>query len=90
MSWDEIALLAKELEKAGASIISTHFVWHEANVPTIATMVPELRLLVSQRGSEKKSASLSSPLIGLTCRKWPRKCWKGGRRSCVDGAPHVG
>ena len=40
MSWDEIALLAKELEKAGASIISTHFVWHEANVPTIATMVP--------------------------------------------------
>jgi 2,4-dienoyl-CoA reductase (NADPH2) len=40
MSWDEIALLARELEKAGASIISTHFVWHEANVPTIATMVP--------------------------------------------------
>ena len=40
MSWDEIALLAKELEKAGASIISTHFVWHEASVPTIATMVP--------------------------------------------------
>ncbi len=40
MSWGEIALLARELEKAGASIISTHFVWHEANVPTIATMVP--------------------------------------------------
>ncbi|MDB2511610.1 NADPH-dependent 2,4-dienoyl-CoA reductase, partial [Luminiphilus sp.] len=40
MSWDEIAQLARELEKAGVSIISTHFVWHEANVPTIATMVP--------------------------------------------------
>ena len=40
MSWDEIVLLAKELEKAGVSIISTHFTWHEATVPTIATMVP--------------------------------------------------
>jgi 2,4-dienoyl-CoA reductase (NADPH2) len=40
MSWEEIALLAKAVEKAGASMISTHFVWHEAQVPTIATMVP--------------------------------------------------
>ena len=40
MSWEEIALLAKAVEQAGASMISTHFVWHEAQVPTIATMVP--------------------------------------------------
>ena len=40
MSWEEIVLLAKELEKVGVSIISTHFTWHEAHVPTIATMVP--------------------------------------------------
>ncbi len=40
MSWDEVALLAREIEKAGATIISTHFTWHEAQVPTIATMVP--------------------------------------------------
>ena len=40
MSWDEVAQLARELEKAGVTIISTHFVWHEAQVPTIATMVP--------------------------------------------------
>jgi 2,4-dienoyl-CoA reductase (NADPH2) len=40
MSWEEIALLAKAAEQAGASMISTHFVWHEAQVPTIATMVP--------------------------------------------------
>lgn len=40
MSWDEVVLLAKEMEKAGATIISTHFTWHEATVPTIATMVP--------------------------------------------------
>ncbi len=40
MSWDEVVLLAKEIEAAGASIISTHFTWHESAVPTIATMVP--------------------------------------------------
>ena len=40
MSWEEVVLLAKEMEKAGATIISTHFTWHESAVPTIATMVP--------------------------------------------------
>ena len=40
MSWDEIALLSKAIEAAGASMISTHFTWHESQVPTIATMVP--------------------------------------------------
>ena len=40
MSWDEVVLLAKEVEAAGANIISTHFTWHESAVPTIATMVP--------------------------------------------------
>lgn len=40
MSWDEVVELGKKIEAAGASIISTHFTWHEAAVPTIATMVP--------------------------------------------------
>jgi 2,4-dienoyl-CoA reductase (NADPH2) len=40
MSWEEVALLAREVERAGATIISTHFTWHESQVPTIATMVP--------------------------------------------------
>jgi 2,4-dienoyl-CoA reductase (NADPH2) len=40
MSWDEVAQLSRALEAAGASIISTHFTWHESAVPTIATMVP--------------------------------------------------
>ncbi len=39
-SWDEIVHLAKEIEKAGATIINTGIGWHEARVPTIATMVP--------------------------------------------------
>ncbi len=39
-TWDEIVLLAKEIEKAGATIINTGIGWHEARIPTIATMVP--------------------------------------------------
>lgn len=40
MSWDEVVQLAKRMEGLGVNIISTHFTWHEASVPTIATMVP--------------------------------------------------
>lgn len=39
-SWDEIVLLAKAIEKAGATIINTGIGWHEARIPTIATKVP--------------------------------------------------
>jgi 2,4-dienoyl-CoA reductase (NADPH2) len=37
---DEVVSLGKAVEAAGSTIISTHFCWHEAPVPTIATMVP--------------------------------------------------
>jgi 2,4-dienoyl-CoA reductase (NADPH2) len=40
MSGEEVIQLAQAVEAAGATIISTHFTWHEAQVPTIATMVP--------------------------------------------------
>jgi len=39
-TWEEVVMLAKEIEKAGATIINTGIGWHEARVPTIATMVP--------------------------------------------------
>lgn len=39
-TWEEVVLLAKEVEQAGATIINTGIGWHEARVPTIATMVP--------------------------------------------------
>lgn len=37
---DEVVQLAKEVEKAGATIINTGIGWHEARIPTIATSVP--------------------------------------------------
>lgn len=39
-TWDEVVELAKALEKAGVSIINTGIGWHEARIPTIATLVP--------------------------------------------------
>lgn len=39
-SWEEIVTLAKAVEKAGATIINTGIGWHEARIPTIATLVP--------------------------------------------------
>jgi 2,4-dienoyl-CoA reductase (NADPH2) len=39
-TWEEVVHLAKEVEKAGATIINTGIGWHESRVPTIATMVP--------------------------------------------------
>ena len=39
-TWEEIVELAKAIEEAGATIINTGIGWHEARIPTIATMVP--------------------------------------------------
>jgi 2,4-dienoyl-CoA reductase (NADPH2) len=39
-TWDEVVSLAKAIETAGATILNTGIGWHEARVPTIATMVP--------------------------------------------------
>ncbi len=39
-TWNEVLLLAKAVEVAGASLINTGIGWHEARVPTIATSVP--------------------------------------------------
>lgn len=40
-TWEEVVQLAKEIEKAGATIINTGIGWHEARIPTIGTIVPK-------------------------------------------------
>jgi 2,4-dienoyl-CoA reductase (NADPH2) len=60
MAWDEIVTLGKAIEQAGVNIVSTHFCWHEAQVPTIATMVP--RAAFTQVTGRLRKA-LSVPLI---------------------------
>jgi len=38
--WNEVVALARQIEKAGATLINTGIGWHEARVPTIVTSVP--------------------------------------------------
>src|SRR6266702_33142 len=39
-TWEEVVSLAQAVEVAGATMINTGIGWHEARIPTIATMVP--------------------------------------------------
>ena len=40
-TWEEVILLAKELEKCGVTMFNSGIGWHESRVPTIASMVPQ-------------------------------------------------
>jgi 2,4-dienoyl-CoA reductase (NADPH2) len=39
-NWDEVLALGHKVQAAGATIINTGIGWHEARIPTIATLVP--------------------------------------------------
>jgi 2,4-dienoyl-CoA reductase (NADPH2) len=56
-SWEEVVQLAKEIEKAGATIINTGIGWHEARIPTIAMVVPR-GAFASVTGKLKKEVKL--------------------------------
>ncbi len=59
-SWEEIVLLGKKIEKAGATIINTGIGWHEARIPTIATSVPRAAFTWV---TKKMKEELKIPLI---------------------------
>ncbi|OSY88309.1 2,4-dienoyl-CoA reductase [Tenacibaculum holothuriorum] len=59
-SWEEVVQLAKEIEKAGATIINTGIGWHEARIPTIATSVPRAAFTWV---TKKMKEEVSIPLV---------------------------
>jgi 2,4-dienoyl-CoA reductase (NADPH2) len=59
-TWEEVVYLGKELEKLGVDIINTGIGWHEARVPTIATMVPRAAFAWV---TEKFKPNVSIPVI---------------------------
>jgi 2,4-dienoyl-CoA reductase (NADPH2) len=59
-TWDEIVLLAKAIETAGATLINTGIGWHEARIPTIATKVPRAAFT---KVTAKLRGEVSIPLI---------------------------
>ena len=58
--WNEVVQLAKEIEKAGATIINTGIGWHEARIPTIATSVPRAAFTWV---TKKMKEEVSIPLV---------------------------
>ncbi len=59
-SWEEVVQLAKELEKAGVTILNTGIGWHEARIPTISTRVPRAAFAWV---TEKLQSEVKIPLI---------------------------
>lgn len=69
-TWEEVEALALAIEQAGATIINTGIGWHEARIPTIATLVP--------RGAyawvtKRLMGKLSIPLITTNRINTPEK-----------------
>ncbi|MEZ7901813.1 MAG: 2,4-dienoyl-CoA reductase (NADPH2) [Flavobacteriales bacterium] len=69
-TWEETVHFAKEIEKAGATIINTGIGWHEARVPTIATMVPRAGF---SWVTEKMMKEIKIPLITTNRINSPEK-----------------
>ena len=59
-TWEEIVQLAKAIEQAGATLINTGIGWHEARIPTIATMVPRAAFT---KVTARLKKDISIPLI---------------------------
>jgi 2,4-dienoyl-CoA reductase (NADPH2) len=63
-SWSEVVALGKAVAQSGASIINTGIGWHEARIPTIATMVPRAAFTwVTRKMREEFRNGISIPLV---------------------------
>ena len=59
-TWREVVALAQALEAAGVTLITTGIGWHEARIPTIATMVPRAAFT---RVTAKLMGEVGIPLV---------------------------
>ncbi|TCP08180.1 NADPH-dependent 2,4-dienoyl-CoA reductase [Caldimonas thermodepolymerans] len=59
-TWDEVVTLAQAIEAAGATLVNSGIGWHEARIPTIATMVPRAAFVDL---TARLKASLRIPLV---------------------------
>ena len=80
-TWEEVVTLAKAIEAAGATLINTGIGWHEARVPTIATVVP--------RGgfawvTKRLMGEVNIPLIAVNRINMPGKAEEILASGCSD------
>lgn len=69
-SWNEIIQLAKALEKAGVHLLNSGIGWHEARIPTIASVVPGSHF-AAMTGMLKKEVHI--PVIAVNRINTPDK-----------------
>lgn len=80
-SWQEVVHLAKEVEKAGVDLINTGIGWHEARVPTIATMVPRKAFAWV---TKKLKSEVNVPLIAVNRINTPEIAEEILSEGCAD------
>ena len=80
-TWEEVVMLAKAIEAAGATIINTGIGWHEARVPTIATSVPRAAFTWVTR---KMKQEVNIPLITSNRINVPEVAEKVLAEGCAD------
>ena len=80
-TWDEVVMLARAIEAAGATIINTGIGWHEARIPTIATSVPRRAF---SWVTKKLMGEVSVPLITSNRINTPEVAEQVLAEGCAD------
>ena len=85
-SWDEVVLLAKAVEAAGATLINSGIGWHEARVPTIATSVPRgaFTWVTKKLRDDLHAAGITIPLITSNRLNMPEVAEQALSSGCAD------
>lgn len=80
-NWKEVERLAQIAESAGANVINTGIGWHEARIPTIATMVPRggFRFV-----TKKLMGKVNVPLVTTNRFNDPADCESALVEGCAD------
>jgi 2,4-dienoyl-CoA reductase (NADPH2) len=78
---DEVVMLAKEVERVGATIINTGIGWHEARIPTIATSVPRAAFAWV---TKKMMGKVSIPIITSNRINTPAVAEEVLKAGCAD------
>lgn len=80
-SWDEVVCLAKAIEAAGADVINTGIGWHEARIPTIATLVPRGGFTFV---TKRLMGEVEIPLVTTNRLNMPEVCEETLATGCAD------
>lgn len=85
-SWEEVVLLAKAVEAAGATLINSGIGWHEARVPTIATSVPRgaFTWVTKKLRTELRAAGLTIPVVTSNRLNMPEVAEQVLADGCAD------